>query len=79
LNALSTGLKVGSASDFDNYQAANGESQQLINNLKDDVANGGSAVPDQQPEGAGLFNGPFSVSSLLSAVRNAQIGLFDLI
>ena len=71
---MSTALKVGNVADFNRAAPGVGESQQLIDNVKSDIANGG---PGAAP-GGGLFNGPLSISGLFSAVRNAQIGLFDI-
>lgn len=71
--ALSTGLKVGSTADFDRYQASNGESQQLIDNLKSDIANSSPAQP-----GGALLNGALSIAGLFRAPANSVIGLFDI-
>jgi hypothetical protein len=60
-------LKVGTNADWNRAIPGVGESQQLIDNLKSDVANGGAG----SAPGGGLFNGPFSVAGLFSAVRNA--------
>ena len=62
---------MGSAGDFADYLPQTGESQQLIDNLKSDIAN------SNQP-GGGLLNGAMSVSGLFRANANAFLGLFDI-
>ena len=53
-----------------------GEPERLIDNLQDDISNGGSV--DGASAGS-LVSGPLAVSGLLSSVRNAALGLFDFV
>ena len=70
--ALAAGMLIGKADDF-NRVASDGQSQQLIDNLKSDIAN--SNPPDQ---GGALVRGAMSVSGLFRAPANSILGLFDV-
>lgn len=71
------GMRVGSAADLDRIKTNNPIPNEgaLIDNLKDDIAN----RPQGQPDVGSLVSGAMSVTGLFRAVRNAQIGLFDLV
>lgn len=71
------GMRVGSQADLEGLKANNPIANEgaLIDNLKDDIAN----RPPGQPDVGSLVSGAMSVSGLFRAVRNAQIGLFDLV
>jgi hypothetical protein len=71
------GMRVGSQSNLEGLKADNPipNEGQLIDNLKDDIAN----RPDGQPDVGSLVSGAMSVSGLFRAVQNAQISLFDLV
>ena len=70
--ALATGILIGGSSDFDRI-ASNGQSQQLIDNVKSDIANSNPAE-----QGAALVRGAMSVSGFFRAPANSALGLFDV-
>ncbi len=70
-NALGSGMRVGSGADWANAKPSQSEGmQQLIDNLEDDIANGGSASGDQA-NGGSISTGPSAFDGLVTMARNA--------
>ena len=73
-------MRVGGSADWAAAKDAadNLGQQQLIDNLEDDIANGGSGSGDPV-QGGQAFTGASIFDGMVRLARNAQVGLFEAV